>query len=117
MLKKIILPIAILGVVLLVSIGSAFAQEGRRISFAKGKFSAAVSGTIGANICGETFLVRARKGQRVRVNVTSTNGKVGFDEYCTRTFSIVMNETTDYTIQPCNCGKRSTRFTLTVSIR
>jgi hypothetical protein len=42
-----------------------FAQEGRRITFAKGKFSGTVSGTIAPNICGETFLVRAKKGQRV----------------------------------------------------
>ncbi|HEX9960200.1 MAG TPA: hypothetical protein VGB00_04680 [Pyrinomonadaceae bacterium] len=116
MFKKIILQTALSVMLLLLSNINLFAQE-RRVTFAKGKTSATASGTIDANTCGETFTVRVKKGQRVRMSVTSTNGQVGFDESCSKSFSVVMNETTDYPIIPCNCGRRATRFTLTVSVR
>ena len=106
---------------------SAFAQDAKRIQFAKGKSSATVSGATGAY--GTSFLVRARSGQKIVLKLTPANGvgiKVETDgqdgqqvllrEEHGGTFVVGLEESGDYTIFIGSTNGRSANFSLTVSI-
>jgi len=111
------LKIYMLPILMLVLITGSTVSGQTRIRFAKGKTSARITGSIAAN-GQKSFVARANRGQKVRVNWTSGNGRVyecetdsggtGWDN--------IMDHTGDFTIDMCNTG-RATTFVLIVSIR
>lgn len=104
------------------------AQTTKRIEFAKGKNSAVVKGTTG--IYGVTYVVRAKSGQKLVLNLTpaakvgikvETNDgrywqKVLLREERGGIYEIGLEETGDYTIFVGSTGKQPASFTLTVKI-
>jgi hypothetical protein len=103
------------------------AQTPIRIQFAKGKSSAVVKGTTGSY--GVTYVVRARAGQKLVLNLTPTS-KVGIKvetvgtygemvllrEEKGGTYEIGLEENGDYTIFIGSTGNKPVSFTLTVKI-
>lgn len=103
------------------------AQTPIRIQFAKGKSSAVVKGTTGSY--GVTYVVRARSGQKMVLNLTPTS-KVGIKvetesadgemvllrEEKGGTYEIGLEENGDYTIFIGSTDNKPVSFTLTVKI-
>jgi hypothetical protein len=84
-----------------------------RIRFARGRTSATVSGTVGANGT-RRYVLSAARGQQLSGNVSSRNGCVKFTEGSTS-----MSFTTDRgdnRISVTNYCRNTTSFVLTVSI-
>jgi len=106
---------------------NADAQSLKRIEFAKGRNSATVKGSTGSY--GVTYVVRARSGQKLVLNLTpvnkvgirvETNGSEG-DEVLLReerggSFVVGLEESGDYTIFVGSLDGRPVPFTLTVKI-
>ena len=106
----------------------AFGQTETRITFAKGKSSAAVKGNTGQ--FGTYYVVRARQGQMLTLDVSPTarvgvkveaNGRFGHsvllrEEHGGR-FEIGLEEAGDYTIFVGSLNGKPVTFRMTVSIR
>ena len=103
------------------------AQDAKRIQFAKGKSSATVSGATGAY--GNSYVVRARSGQKIVLKLTPATGvgikveTVGSDghqvllrEERGGTYAVGLEESGDYTIFIGATNGRSVNYTLTLSI-
>ncbi len=96
-----------------------------RISFARGKSSTTISGTLGkrgANNSIKKFVVSARAGQHLSVvvkspnrnvytNILSETGERGADFY----YTLDADGDTIFIVE--NVGARTTKFTITVSIK
>ncbi len=115
--------------VTLAFIGSiqAAAQSLKRIQFAKGKSSATVKGTTGTY--GVTYVVRARSGQKLVLDLTPAGGvgikietesadgeAVLLREERGGTFEVEVEESGDYTIFIGSTESRPVSFTLSVRI-
>ena len=124
-MKNLIVVIALL--LTFVIVKEANAQEATRIQFGKGKTSAVVQGTTGAN--GKTYVVRARGGQKIILTVTPRNGvgvkvettgtyghQVLLREERGGTYEVGLEESGDYTIFLGSTNGRSAAFTLTLKI-
>ena len=125
-MKKISICIAL--VIALVSVcgGRAVAQASTRIQFQKGKSSATVKGSTGAN--GVSYVIRARSGQKLILRL-SPNSNVGIKvehdgtygqqvllrEERGGTFEVGLEETGDYTIFIGSINHRPVSYALTVS--
>lgn len=95
-----------------------------RISFARGKSSATVTGTIAAG-AKRDYVLTAKEYQTMTIRVTSGNGDVLFeasdvhgsfgdyDDYA----QIETDASGNHWITLENMGNRSSKFTMTVSIR
>jgi len=126
MAKKII-SVFILIVSLTISEDLATAQTAKRIQFAKGQSSAVVKGTTGSY--GANFVVRAKSGQKLILNLVPTSGvgikvetegtyghMVLLREEKGGTYEIGLEETGDYSIFIGSTGDKSLSFTLSVKI-
>jgi len=105
----------------------ATAQNAQRIQFAKGQSSAVVKGTTGSS--GANFVVRAKSGQKLILNLAPTSGvgiKVETDgtnghmvllhEEKGGTYEVGLEETGDYSIHIGSTSDKSVSFTLSVKI-
>jgi hypothetical protein len=103
------------------------AQTPKRIQFAKGKTSTTVKGSTGAY--GTTYVVRAKSGQKLVLNLTpsqkvgikvETEGRFGqtvlLREERGGSYEVGLEESGDYTIFIGSTDGRPVSFTLTVSI-
>jgi hypothetical protein len=103
------------------------AQTPKRIQFAKGKTAATVKGTTGAY--GATYVVRAKSGQKLILNLTpaqrvgikvETVGRFGetvlLREERGGTYEVGLEESGDYTIFIGSTANSPVSFTLTVKI-
>ena len=117
----------ILIVTLTISQNLATAQNPQRIQFAKGQSSAVVKGTTGSS--GANFVVRAKSGQKLILNLAPTSGvgiKVETDgtnghmvllhEEKGGTYEVGLEETGDYSIHIGSTSDKSVSFTLSVKI-
>ena len=104
------------------------AQQPKRIQFAKGKTSAVVKASTG--LYGITYVVRARSGQKLVLDLTpatkvgikvETDGRYGqmvlLREERGGKYEIGLEETGDYTIFIGSTGGKSVLFNLTVEIK
>lgn len=102
-------------------------QTPTRIQFAKGKSSATVKGNTGSY--GVTYVVRAKSGQKLVLNLTptskvgikvETNGTYGemvlLREERGGTYEVGLEESGDYTIFIGSTNNKPVPFTLTVKI-
>jgi hypothetical protein len=103
------------------------AQTPKRIQFAKGKTSTTVKGSTGAD--GTTYVVRAKSGQKLVLNLTpaqkvgikvETDGRFGqtvlLREERGGSYEVGLEESGDYTIFIGSTDGKPVSFTLTVSI-
>lgn len=103
------------------------AQSANRIQFAKGKSSATVKGNTGSY--GVTYVVKARSGQKIMLNLTptanvgikvETEGADGEMVLLRKerggTYEIYLEESGDYTIFIGSTNNKPVPFTLTVKI-
>lgn len=120
-------PISIFLTIVLFGVISTFAQDAKRIEFAKGKSSATVSGSTGEY--GVTYVVRARSGQKITLKLTPVSGvgvkvetsgsdgqQVLLREERGGTYVVGLEESGDYTIFIGSKSGRAVNFTLTVAI-
>lgn len=93
-------------------------QAQTRINFARGRSSATVSGRL-AGGASRSYVLRARAGQMMRVQVRSANRMVivdiGGNDVGTGT-NIRLRSTDDYILTVHN-GGRATTYSMTVAIR
>ncbi|MEW6131534.1 MAG: hypothetical protein AB1757_31195 [Acidobacteriota bacterium] len=103
------------------------AQTAKRIQFAKGKSSATIQGNTGSY--GATYVVRARAGQKMTLNLTPTQ-KVGIKVETTGAdghqillrearggrYEIYLEEGGDFTMFIGSTNNQPVPFTLTVKI-
>jgi hypothetical protein len=115
MARKHTLKILALALMLIVSGADVLAQK--RIRFQRGKSSATVRGPIGPNGYTE-YIIDGRAGQVMTIEITSGNGAVIVNAGTAsgKSFSIDMTGG-DHLLSVVNTGKRTTNYTLTVSIR
>jgi hypothetical protein len=122
MLKKFTVQILMFTTVLLFSEFNLFAQGETPIVFRKGKSSATVNGTLAAGEA-RTYVLTAKRGQRLTATVSSPDGKVVF---CRSEINPTGNKTERYTtvagknylcIENTRTRGRAGSFKLTVSIR
>jgi hypothetical protein len=126
-MKKIAV-IAFISVIFTFAFGlQAAAQNPTRIRFAKGKSSAVVSGSTGTY--GVTYIVRARSGQKLVLNLTPAL-KVGIKVETTGTdgqmvllreekggfYEVGLEESGDYTIFVGSTNNKPVSFSLSVKI-
>lgn len=103
------------------------AQSLKRIQFAKGKTSATVKGSTGAY--GATYVVRAKSGQKLILNLTpgqkvgikvETRGRFGetvlLREERGGSYEVGLEESGDYTIFIGSTDNKPVSFSLTVKI-
>jgi hypothetical protein len=103
------------------------AQTERRIQFPKGKSSTVIKGMTGTS--GVTYVIRARSGQRIVLDLTPSNGvglkvetvgryghQVLLREEAGGHYEVGLEENGDYTIFLGSTDRRSTAFTLKVAI-
>lgn len=103
------------------------AQTPKRIQFAKGKTSATVKGTTGSY--GATYVVRAKSGQKLILNLAptqkvgikvETDGRFGqtvlLREEKGGSYEVGLEESGDYTIFIGSTDNKPVLFTLTVKI-
>ncbi|HEX8251338.1 MAG TPA: hypothetical protein VF599_24410 [Pyrinomonadaceae bacterium] len=103
------------------------AQSVKRIQFAKGKTSATVKGSTGAY--GVTYVVRAKSGQKLVLNLTpsqkvgikvETKGRFGetvlLREERGGSYEVGLEESGDYTVFIGSIDNKPVSFTLTVKI-
>ena len=101
------------------------AQSERRIQFPKGKSSAVVKGSTGTS--GVTYVLRARSGQKIVLDLTpangvgvkvETNGRYGqmvlLREESGGHYEVGLEESGDYTIFVGSASGKSVPFTLKV---
>lgn len=126
-MKKQAIIIASLLFVVIATFNLANAQSPTRIQFAKGKNSAVVKGTTGEY--GVTYVVRARSGQKIVLDLSptskigikvETNGRYGqsvlLREESGGHYEVGLEENGDYTIFVGSTTNRPINFTLTVKI-
>lgn len=117
----------ILIISLTISADLATAQNALRIQFAKGQSSAVVKGTTDSS--GANFVVRAKSGQKLILNLLPTSGvgiKVETDgsnghmvllhEEKGGTYEVGLEESGDYSILIGSTSDKSISFTLTIKI-
>ena len=117
MFKKIGVKILVLAMIGVMFTTDSLAQT--RVRFAKGRSSATFSGTIRPGTSVRSYVLRAREGQTLTATLSSGNGKCDFTQgdYEDTQYSQVIEEDGDVTFSIDNHGKRSTTFTLTISIK
>lgn len=107
--------------------GSGNAQAEHRIQFPKGKSATVVKGATGTS--GVTYVLRARSGQKIVLDLTrakglgikvETNGRFGqmvlLREESGGHFEVGLEETGDYTIFIGSMSGKSTPFVLRVAV-
>jgi len=117
----------ILIISLTISADLATAQNAQRIQFAKGQSSAVVKGTTDSS--GANFVVRAKSGQKLILNLLPTSGvgiKVETDgsnghmvllhEEKGGNYEVGLEESGDYSILIGSTSDKSISFTLTIKI-
>lgn len=117
MLKKITVRSLILTMLLTLTVSDLTAQ--RRIRFARGRTSTAVSGRL-APLASRSYVLGASAGQTMSVRVSSGSGRVWVDiggNDFRRGGSIRLRSTDDYIVTVHNEGGGATGYTLSVSIR
>jgi hypothetical protein len=95
-----------------------------RISFARGRSAATLSGTIPAGATRE-YVIGVRRNQTMTISVDSGNSQIVIDvddvnghlEYGDGFTQIETNANGDHWITLKNEGGRATRYTMTVSVR
>jgi hypothetical protein len=126
-MKKILsLSLMLIGFVIICGV-QAKAQIPKRIQFAKGKNSATIKGNTGSY--GAVFVVRAKSGQKLVLNLTSaskvgikveTRGRYGEMVLLRKerggTFEVGLEESGDFTIFIGSTDNQPVSFTLTVKI-
>lgn len=112
MRKRLTRLLAALSIIFLFGCTDLFGQT--RIRFARGRYSATVSGTLASNRYKE-FVVRARAGQSLIAKVSSGTGRVVMAEDYETQYFLDLTEDGDYTVQIMNTG-RTTWYRLTISI-
>ena len=117
MLKKTSLKILILLVISLTAVSYSFAQT-TRVRFARGRNSATMRGTIGANGGVRHYVLRATTGQVLTATLSSGNGKVDFTQGAVHDtqLSRTVDANGDVYVDIDNHGGR-TNYTLTISIQ
>ncbi len=115
MLKKTGLQVLVLTLALILFSSDSTAQT--RINFRRGRSSATVGGSIGANGGYREYVLRGSPGQVMSIRISSGNGAVTANagRASGRNFSLSMSGG-DHSITAYNSG-RATRFTMTVAIR
>lgn len=117
-MRKFCAHILALTLTILMTASSLMAQTPSRVSFARGRNSATVTGTLGASAA-RSYVLRVKSGQTITATLSSTNGKVDFTQgqvHDTQ-YSITTDSNGDYYIDIDNHGSRSTKYTLTISIQ
>lgn len=112
MFKKFTLAVFLLSTIFAVGAMDAFGQT--RIRFAKGRYSATVSGRLAYNYFKE-YVVNAREGQYLMVSVKSGTGLVVVANNYETLYTRDIYESGDYTFQIVNTGS-ATWFRMTVTI-
>lgn len=124
-LTKLLMAVTIMGAFAIVS----FAQDGReRVRFAKGKTSAVVTRTLSGDSGVITFLVRARKGQRMHFTIESEAAvNIELSESGAQDFSLrsevgepnefIVRATKDHFITVVNPTQAKTKITLRLSVK
>jgi pectate lyase len=126
-MKKVMIFSLLLVTFALISGVEAKAQAPKRIQFAKGKASATVKGTTGTY--GATYVVRAKSGQKLVLNLTpsqkvgikvETAGRFGqtvlLREERGGIYEVGLEESGDYTIFIGSIDNKPVSFALTVKI-
>ena len=126
-MKKVMILSLLLATFAFISGVEAKAQSPKRIQFAKGKASATVKGTTGTY--GATYVVRAKSGQKLVLNLApaqkvgiriETDGRFGqmvlLCEERGGIYEVGLEESGDYTIFIGSTGNQPVSFTLTVKI-
>lgn len=125
---KLTLTAAILFTILSVTVAEAAQVNNFRLKFPKGKSSTAQTRSIKASGIHDIFF-RARKGQRVNIKITSTDGAVQFNLGAMNEFDVnpIQDNTQNYTGKLPFAGtgeyvirvesEQATRYTLNVSIQ
>lgn len=119
MLKKIAFSISVLAVLMLaIAVSDSNAQSAMRVRFTRGRNSATMRGTIGANGGARHYVLRAAAGQSLTATVSSGNGKVDFTQGAVHDtqFSRTVDSNGDVYVDIDNHGGR-TNYTLTISIQ
>lgn len=127
-MKKLIRLLFILGAIAFINCIEINAQTPKRIQFAKGKSSVTVKGSTGS--AGMTYVVRARSGQKLIVDLmpvskvgikVETVGRFGemvlLREEGGGRYEIGLEETGDYTIFIGSIGDKPVSFTLAVAVK
>lgn len=116
MIKKISLYLVMLTMVFWMTSADLYAQS--RIRFAKGRYSATISGTIAAR-SNRYYVVGARSGQIARISVSPRNLQIFSNEAPKGESGSSSFETYrgDNEFGIYNPSNRAVRFTMTVSIR
>lgn len=102
--------------ILLTAASDSLAQT--RISFARGRNSTTITGTLAAGAT-KGYVLRAKAGQVLTGTLSSTNGKADFTQgnlHDTQ-YSQTVEENGDVYISVDNHGNRATKFTMTISIQ
>jgi hypothetical protein len=126
-MKKVMILSLLLVTFAFISGVEAKAQAPKRIQFAKGKTSTTVKGSTGAY--GTTYVVRAKSGQKLVLNLTpaqkvgikvETDGRFGqtilLREERGGSYEVGLEESGDYTIFIGSTDNQPVSFTLTVKI-
>lgn len=126
-MKKAIILSAVTVILCLSSLLLTNAQALKRIQFGKGKSSAVIKGTTGKY--GITYVLRARSGQKLIVNLSpalkvgikiETDGRYGHEvllrEERGGRYEVGLEEAGDYTIFVGSLNNQPVPFTLTVSV-
>lgn len=121
MLKKFGIKFVVIAAIALSLVTDSMAQT--RLRFASGGSSMTVSGTLGAK-ASRKYVIRLSEGQTFTVSVNANNGDVSiraadvhgvFEEEFGGTFEVETDANGDHYITLKNNGRRSTRYTMTVS--
>ena len=116
MLKKLGVKMLVLAMIGLMAANDALAQT--RIRFGRGRSSASVSGTMAAG-GSRVYVLGARRGQTLNATLSCGNGNCDFGEgeQHDTSYSEYVDRNGDVYITLHNHGRRSTSFTMTVSIQ
>ncbi len=122
-MKKLFL-IKFIAIILVLSTFTTDALAATRISFARGRSSSSIGGTLAPGATRE-FVIGVRRGQTMTISVESANKQIVIDvddanghlEYGDGYSQIETNLNGDHWIAIKNEGGRATRYTMTVSVR
>lgn len=96
---------------------SVFSQS-TRISFARGRTSKVISGTV--NQSGSDYVVKGRRGQTMKIKVTSPQNTVALSvggNTVGTSLTITLPSENDYEFSVYNNDQAKSNYTLTVSIK
>lgn len=97
---------------------AAFSQTPTRISFARGKTSKTIPGTV--NQSGRDYVIKGRRGQTMKIKVTSPQNTVALSvggNTVGTSLTITLPSENDYEFSVYNNDQARSKYTLTVSIK